>query len=50
MSYCLIASLHAARDLARGGDCGCEHCTRECYCDEPKESAGGALSTDERAA
>lgn len=31
---CAIASLHAARDEKRGGNCYCIHCAGECECDE----------------
>jgi hypothetical protein len=29
---CAIASLHAARDMERGGNCECEHCSNDCGC------------------
>ena len=33
-TYCMIASLHASRDLERGGNCDCEHCEKVCDCHE----------------
>jgi len=32
LCHCMIASLHASRDLERGGCCDCHHCQGECYC------------------
>lgn len=36
---CAIASLHASRDLERGGNCDCVHCDGECNCVNPEERA-----------
>ena len=33
MGWCAVAGLHAARDLERGGECECIHCSGECDCD-----------------
>lgn len=32
--FCLIAALHAARDLRNGSNCECFHCVRECDCED----------------
>lgn len=32
LAHCMIASLHGSRDLERGGNCDCHHCTKECNC------------------
>lgn len=29
---CPIATLHAGRDMERGGNCECEHCSNDCGC------------------
>ena len=38
---CAIASIHAARDEERGGNCSCSHCAGECECDESAEDQDG---------
>lgn len=37
---CAIASLHAARDMERGGDCECEHCSNDCDCHDASYAIG----------
>lgn len=44
---CLVASLHASRDLDRGGCCDCEHCVNDCDCGVPQRRAEAFIdSTD----
>lgn len=40
MGYCMIAAIHAGRDLEQeAAPCECEHCRRECACQDAERKA-----------